>query len=294
MTFTFSFAMLCPSTRAHFSSSMRVQLHPGMEIQFKCEQRDLHWKNKFDKNTAGRSPHWTQSIGMLRDWHWNPISTKDHISWLNGEDRPHPNTRQHPEDIRSLIRRQQQVGWQHLLQGSFAVDWGYLQAIYHEQVFPSQQYSSEKWQVLWHLSKIWEQRHQLWLSCKHQELYDKDKLSRKQLERAELHRQGKWWNQVRKNYCWRPRRLMTSIQCTSQRIGFWCIQQHSLKALSASRPGHYVEQNQSAHISGHSEEIRQLEISIVKYISFLPATHTRAVVTRVSRVLAPSNTAAAR
>lgn len=108
-------------------------------------------------------------------------------SWLNGEDDPYPNSSQYPEDVRGLIRRQQRIGWRHLLQGRFAVDWGHLQSSYHERAFPSHQYSSEKWQVGLIL-KIWERWHQLWLS-RNQELYGRDELTRKQSERVELHRQ---------------------------------------------------------------------------------------------------------
>ena len=64
--------------------------------------------------------------------------------WLQGKDNPTPYPSQYPRDLKRLLSNQRRIGWRHFLQGWFAVDWGALQARYHERKYPMQQFTSDR------------------------------------------------------------------------------------------------------------------------------------------------------
>ncbi|KAI2499831.1 hypothetical protein MHU86_14648 [Fragilaria crotonensis] len=115
--------------------------------------------------------------------------------WLSGDDQPLLNPDQYPTDVHSIIRRQHQVGWKHIMLGRFVTDWRRVQGLYSDRITtvadsansPTHKKTPEQW-LIGLINVLWEQWFILWAE-RNQDLHGRDAQKRQSQLRRDVHRQ---------------------------------------------------------------------------------------------------------
>jgi ribonuclease HI len=116
--------------------------------------------------------------------------------WLSGDDQPHINPDQYPSDLHTIIRRQGNVGWKHIMLGRFVGEWRFVHGRYREQITSQRENSdkatkhrqtTEQW-LCGLIQAIWEQWFSLW-EARNQDLHGHDAKQKQSHLRQEVHRQ---------------------------------------------------------------------------------------------------------
>ena len=176
------------------------RIDPVRRVCPACKSKTEHWDHVLRCQTPVRSAWRIKMVGELdgvcAKWKTKPELRQllyDALSgWLN-HDSPSTKYRvsmsSYPTEVHRLIAQQNLIGWEHLFQGRFSVEWGRLQDEYYARLVNTdntKRRTGHRWQTTI-IGKIWEQWFLVW-ATRNKDKHGVDSTARAYAARQEVDR----------------------------------------------------------------------------------------------------------